>query len=289
MPHHVQIKHSALDFGVGGQRKHFGYLAVYPSAIYANDSAPEDMPGNFHAIPESVAKTWPTPNYVDPVRRSYLPALSCTLLGVSTVLITGRFYLRARKQAGEFGLDDLFIFIGWIVSAGFSASAVIDCLRYGIDRHTWDVPREWYQGAALTGWIAQILFMTSTTATKTSVLLFYRRMVKDTYSRRWLYAIWAALACTGAFFVAIIFTYCFICQPLSAYWESYSLGYDEEYQCINGNILTPVSGVLSIISDLYAVILPCVMLRHYDLDVPRRQKIGLVRVFLCFKSLRETR
>ena len=36
---------------------------------------------------------------------------------------------------------------------------------------------------------------------------------------------------------------------------------------------------LSIISDVYAVILPSIMLRHYDLDIPRRQKIGLNIIF----------
>ena len=76
------------------------------------------MPGNFHAVPEAVLATWPKPNYIDPVRRPWLPAVAMTLLGVSTVLISGRFYLRARRQAGDFGLDDLFIFVGWFVSVG---------------------------------------------------------------------------------------------------------------------------------------------------------------------------
>jgi hypothetical protein len=74
-------------------------------------------------------------------------------------------------------------------------------------------------------------------------------------------------------------TFCLICRPLSAYWESYDFSYDKEFTCIDGNVLTPVSGVLGVISDVYAVLLPCLMLRHYDLDVPRRQKIVLnVRV-----------
>lgn len=237
------------------------------------------MPGNFHTIPPSIVASWPPPNYVDPVRRSWLPILACTLLGVSTVLIAGRFYLRARKQAGDFGLDDLFISVGWLVSVGFSTVAVVASECYGLDVHTWDVRYNQYVGAALTGWIAQVLFVVSTSATKTSVLLFYRRMVKDTYSRRWLYAIWAALGCNAAFFIAVLVTFCLICQPLSSYWASYNFTYDKPYKCIDGNVLTVIAGVLSIISDLYAVILPCLMLRHYDLDVPRRQKIGLNIIF----------
>ncbi len=66
-----------------------------------------------------------------------MPAFSCTLLGIATVLITGRFYLRARREAGDFGLDDLLLFIGWAVSVAFTAEAVIDSEWYGMDRHTW--------------------------------------------------------------------------------------------------------------------------------------------------------
>lgn len=47
--------------------------------------------------------------------------------------------MRARKEAGVFGLDDLLIFIGWFVSVGFTTTAVIDAKWYGIDVHTWDV------------------------------------------------------------------------------------------------------------------------------------------------------
>ena len=176
------------------------------------------MPGNFNSIPPSVIASWPKPNYIDPVRRSWLPAFSCTLLGVSTILITGRFYLRARREAGDFGLDDLFIAIGYVVSIGFTAEAVINSMHNGLDVHTWDVPIEEWVPAALTGWISQVLFLISVSATKTSVLLFYRRMAKDTYSRRWLYAIFAALAANAAFFVAALIVFCLMCQPVRISW-----------------------------------------------------------------------
>lgn len=165
------------------------------------------------------------------------------------------------------------------VSVGLSALAVIDAEWYDLDRHTWDVKPIHYEGAALAGWVAQILFLVSTCATKTSVLLFHRRMVVGTYSRRWLFAIWAALAFLAAYFVAVLFTYCFICKPLTAYWESYNFDYDKEFTCINGNVLSPFVGALSVFTDVYAVILPCAMLARVNLDVPRRQKIGLNVIF----------
>jgi len=53
--------------------------------------------------------------------------------------------------------------------------------------------------------------------------------------------------------------------------------YDEKYTCLDTTIANPLSGVLSVISDFYSVLLPCLMLRHFD--APRRQKVALNIVF----------
>ncbi|KAK5168904.1 uncharacterized protein LTR77_006213 [Saxophila tyrrhenica] len=148
-----------------------------------------------------------------------------------------------------------------------------------IHNNTWDVPLESFVPTAKNGWIAQILFIISTCATKASILLFYRRMTKGTYNARWRYAIWAVLAFTFAFFAAVLVAYCFICQPLDAYWKSYSFTYDEPFTCINGNVLSQLVGALSILSDLYATLLPWCMLWKYKLDVPRKQRTALNTIF----------
>ena len=141
------------------------------------------------------------------------------------------------------------------------------------------MPVEEWPGAALTGFIAQILFLVSTCATKASVLLFYRRMAKDTYSRTWLYATWGALAFTAAYFIGVLLAYCLMCTPIEAYWLSYDPSYDKPHTCLNGNVLSPLVGVLSVISDIYAVLLPCIWLHRYNLHVTRRQRIALDIVF----------
>ena len=84
------------------------------------------MPGNFHEVPESVVAGWPAPDYNTKDRRSWLPVLACTLLGVATVLVVARLYLRTRRQAGDFGLDDVFIFFGWLASVGLSVRMSTD-------------------------------------------------------------------------------------------------------------------------------------------------------------------
>ena len=52
-------------------------------------------------------------------------------------------------MAGGFGMDDLFIFFGWIFSVGFTVSAWIGCQRFELSRHAWDVKPNLYEGAAM--------------------------------------------------------------------------------------------------------------------------------------------
>lgn len=106
------------------------------------------MPGNFHEVPKSIQASWPEANFVDPVRRGWMPAFAMTWQVAATVLLAARLYLRARKQAGEFGLDDLMISVGWFFSLGFTTTAWIGTERYDLDRHTWDVHPPLYVGAA---------------------------------------------------------------------------------------------------------------------------------------------
>lgn len=73
------------------------------------------MPANFFAVtPADIAK-WPPGQYVNPPdQRNWLPAFAISWQVVSTILAMGRFYLRARRQAGPFGFDDSLIFVGWV-------------------------------------------------------------------------------------------------------------------------------------------------------------------------------
>jgi len=206
-----------------------------------------------------------------------MPAFAGTFLGVSTLLITSRLYLRVKKQAGAFGLDDLLVGIGWLFSVGFTIAACIGTQQYGLDRHIWDVNLELAWKASLIGWICELLWFVSICATKCSVLLFYRRLVYDTGD--WKYAIWTALALTAGYFVAMLLALLLACRPLEAYWLAYDLDYAKSYTCVNSNASGLVVGIGSVISDLYAVILPFVILRSYSLNVPRRQTIGLNLIF----------
>ena len=119
----------------------------------------------------------------------------------------------------------------------------------------------------------------ATGAIKISVLLFYRRMVVDTLARRWKFAIYLALGFHALYLAGTLLAMLLVCRPLRAYWMSYDFDWHEPYTCVDTTSLNPVIGVLSVVSDVYSLALPSIILSNYQLDLPRKQKTGLNLIF----------
>ncbi len=206
-----------------------------------------------------------------------MPIYCGVLYGVSTLLIALRLWLRVLKQAGGLGLDDALLVAAWFGSSMFTTVIIISCSAYYTGRHAWDIPLANFESTALMAWLAQFASLATGALTKISVLCFYRRLVAGTYSRRWKWAVIAAIAFTAAWTLTFVFMLIFNCNPTRAYWKSFDPLWPVEYTCINTTVVNLLAGIFAVLSDLYAVALPCLMTRHFDL--PRRQKVALNLIF----------
>ena len=56
-------------------------------------------------------------------RRTWMPAFSLTMLIAATLLLGIRLFSRIRRNAGTFGLDDVFVTLGW--AAATVANALV--------------------------------------------------------------------------------------------------------------------------------------------------------------------
>jgi hypothetical protein len=161
------------------------------------------------------------------------------------------------------------------------ASLAVYCSKAGImDRHVYDMDLSKIHVFALTGWILELLFVIGTCCVKLSVLFFFRRMVKDVHGRRWRIAIWA-----GVVFVAtptLVFTfllaYGFSCMHYIATGSRDGMPDAQVNFCLNIPKSVLASGVLSVTSDAYAILLPWGITRR--LRLPVRQKYAMNIVFL---------
>lgn len=187
--------------------------------------------------------------------------------------------MRFTDNGGGLGLDDAFLLPGWLLSIGLTVAA-IDASNEGMaDRHVWDLHETQYSKMALITWIAEFFFLLGTLCVKISVMLFYRRLVRRSISRSWRIAVWAAIVFTVAWTFGLILALIINCEPTKAYWMAYDISWTltHTYHCTDTKWINSLTGALTIISDVYAVVLPCLLLRKLKME--RRQKLQLDFLF----------
>lgn len=126
----------------------------------------------------------------------------------------------------------------------------------------------------------EALFLFSSAFTKISVLLFYRRLVAGTCSRRYKYALWIAIFIVVAYSVTFLVLLCVTCTPIQAAWRNVDPTYTEPWHCVSPaeqDSISKLGGALSVVTDFYSVLLPAVLV--LQLKITRRQRLGLMAVF----------
>lgn len=148
------------------------------------------------------------------------------------------------------------------------------------DRHVWDAPPDKRTDLVLCMWLGEFSFLICGGCTKVSILLFYRRLVTGTYSKRYKWLIRFAIAFTIAYTVAFCIMLLVNCSPTKAYWMAFDFKYalTEDYTCMDTSVINTMAGVCAAISDVYAVALPCILTWQLS-SVPKRQKIALFGIF----------
>jgi hypothetical protein len=138
-------------------------------------------------------------------------------------------------------------------------------------------------------WLSEFMIISSTSCTKISILLFYRRLAVGSYSKGFLWAVRAGILFNFCYCFGFIFYIAFMCNPPDAYWQQFSTTWDKRnWKCANEQISVPLSGALSVVGDFYATLLPGLLLR--SLQMPKKQKLFLYALFatgflsalLCF-------
>ncbi|SMY24379.1 unnamed protein product [Zymoseptoria tritici ST99CH_1A5] len=176
------------------------------------------------------------------------------------------------------GLEAM-LFLGFLAGTMFTCVAILGAGQYGFDRHIYDIDFTKVTETALIAWLSQLTFLVSTSATKVSVLLAYRRVSAGSLSRYWKWGTVSAIGFTVAYCIAFVGVLIGGCRPVNAYWRAYDPVYaaSVEYTCIPTKFLNPLSGGLSVVSDFYAVVLPIGLLWH--LKISKRQRYALNAVF----------
>jgi hypothetical protein len=151
------------------------------------------------------------------------------------------------------------------------------------DRHVWELsPVEVVISRKLV-MVIEAIYLLVACFTKTSILLFYRRMSIGALSPvfHWLVrlAILSVVLSTVAYELALFLS----CRPLNAFWNQVSIPWIEthqegkDYVCFNESLDYLSATAVSMVQDFMACLLPLVLFRA--VQMPVRQKLALSGVF----------
>lgn len=174
----------------------------------------------------------------------------------------------------ELGWDDYTIII--TLFAGIPSVILIDLklIPTGLGRDVWTVPFDRIQAFVRWLYALEIFYFFQMTLLKLTLLFFFLRIFPKTIIRNLLKGTIIFTILWGLAFVLVAI---FQCQPISHYWTNW----DNEHnngRCINVNALAWSHAIISIVLDIWMLVLP--LYEVFRLQLSPRKKISVAVMFL---------
>ncbi|KAF7561292.1 hypothetical protein G7046_g2854 [Stylonectria norvegica] len=198
-------------------------------------------------------------------------AVTAATLVLASVFVVARLVCRT-FIVRRFTWDDRIMLMAWLM-AFFLSFTICYGVRNGLGRHDIYISDSHLPILRRSEYVFSILYNPALMATKTSILIFYLRLSKNT-QRVLRFASWATLAIVNIAGVILTFMNIFQCRPTEAAW---SADFNERTTCIP--LLTEFicSSPVNIVTDLAILALPIPVLT--GMRLPTRQKTILVLTF----------
>ncbi|KAI1116324.1 major facilitator superfamily domain-containing protein [Nemania sp. NC0429] len=203
-----------------------------------------------------------------PNRGPLVFAVTTGTLVLATVFVAARLTSRA-FIVRQVSWDDYFIIIAWVLAFGLSFAIDYAATR-GLGRHDADINIDNWDSLRRSEYTFTVLYNPALMAFKTSVLIFYLRLSKNTQKVLRL-ASWAVLVIVNLAGAVLTLLNIFQCSPVEA---AFIRG---PGRCIP--LLTEFicSAPINIVTDLAILALPLPVLT--SMRLPQRQKVILVMTF----------
>ncbi|KAL8954576.1 MAG: hypothetical protein Q9183_007039 [Haloplaca sp. 2 TL-2023] len=141
--------------------------------------------------------------------------------------------------------------------------------KYGNGIHIWDITLAKQVEYSKWGAASIVVYVPAVGLTKVAILLFYLRLNPE---KRFRMIVYAALALTLAYVIALSLTILFSCDPVQGYWDPFI-----ESTCLDQQKLTLSNSILNVIFDFIVLLVPVPML--LKLQVSTRQKLVVGALF----------
>ncbi|KAF7898062.1 hypothetical protein EAF00_004508 [Botryotinia globosa] len=191
-----------------------------------------------------------------------------------TFIITSIFVVA--RLVSRFGIlrkrtqDDWFIILSWFFAFGLTFSIDYATTK-GLGKPDLEIKKEWGPHLKKAEYAFTVLYNPCLMATKTSILIFYLRLSRNTQKLlRW--ASYITLLVTVLDGIVLTFVNAFQCSPVSGAWRT-----DTDAKCLSIITIYLASAPVNIITDLAILVLPIPVLT--GMNLPQRQKAILVFTF----------
>lgn len=122
-------------------------------------------------------------------------------------------------------------------------------------------------------------FVFSTSCTKSSILLLYKRVIQGTVNAKFILIVKTAIGSIFVYFFVFFFLMIFQCKPTESFWKQFSLmdPYTEDFHCIPESHVPMANAAVSVLTDFVSACLPIFL--FVQVHLPIRQKISLGILF----------
>ncbi|KAK0746050.1 hypothetical protein B0T18DRAFT_464677 [Schizothecium vesticola] len=167
-------------------------------------------------------------------------------IGLSSVVL--RMFTRSMKTGPGLAADDYAILFAAAMGIGTAVCCLIS-VQWGGGKHLWVVTHSEFTKLYQTTYAFVIIYITCISATKISILLFYRRIFGTNI-------VWAlVLGLTIAHWAEVTITWLAGCRPIDYYWRQYT-DPTATGSCIDAPLFYFCNGIIGLIIDVAILLVP---------------------------------
>ncbi|KAF3001846.1 hypothetical protein E8E13_004281 [Curvularia kusanoi] len=185
-----------------------------------------------------------------------------------------RIIYKAVYSIAELGWDDYTVILTLI--AGVPSVVLIDrgALVNGLGKDVWTLPFQQITEFVRWLYVLEILYFFQMTLLKLTLLFFFLRIFPKGLIRN---LIVGTITFTALYGIAFVVTAIFQCHPISHYWTNWDKEHNDG-QCINVNALAWSNAIISIVLDVWMLILP--LYEVFRLQLTWRKKLSVAVMFM---------
>ncbi|KAH8898089.1 hypothetical protein GQ53DRAFT_678044, partial [Thozetella sp. PMI_491] len=195
-----------------------------------------------------------------------LVGVSIAFLAFSSIMVLLRLYTRFFVVRSA-GADDYTIVFAQVLNIGVAVTTILQA-NYGLGRHVWLVDQVTTIKQLQSLFAGEVIYNMTQIMTKVSILLQYRRIFRDDWTKRVSLWLMIFLLVWGAVQEVLVGM---ACIPISILYPS------QAAICINSLMVWYLTSVMNIITDFVVFMVPMPVIKN--LQLRKRQKLLVVGIF----------